>query len=88
MVKLGKVIGMVWAEKKVEPLKACRLQIVQPLSSSGKKDGRILVAADPSNLAGSGDLVVYVTGTDAAQAFPDGKAAVNASIVELVASIE
>lgn len=87
-MKLGKVIGMVWAERKVEQLKACRLQIVQPLSSSGEINGRILVAADPANLAGSGDLVVYVTGTDAAQAFPDGKAAVNASIVELVESID
>jgi len=87
-VKIGKVIGMVWADKKVEQLKACRLQIIQPLSSSGEKNGNILVAADPANLSASGDLVVFVTGTDAAQAFPGGRAAVNASIVELVESIK
>ena len=87
-MKLGKVIGMVWADKKVEQLKACRLQIIQPLSTAGEKNGTILVAADPANIAASGDLVIYVTGTDAAQAFPDGQAAVNASVVELVESID
>ena len=86
-MKIGKIIGNVWADKKVGQLKACRLQIIQPVSSTGVKNGKILVAADPSNLAGSGDLVVYVTGTDAAQSFPGGQAPVNASIVELVESI-
>lgn len=87
-MKLGKVIGNVWADKKVEQLKACRLQIIQPVSSTGKKNGNVLVAADPANLSGSGDLVVYVTGTDAAQAFPGGNVPVNASIVELVQSVD
>jgi ethanolamine utilization protein EutN len=87
-VKLGKIIGNVWADKKADQLKGCRLQIVQPVSSTGQKNGHVLVAADPSNLAGSGDLVVYVTGTDAAQAFSSGYAPVNASIVELVEIID
>jgi hypothetical protein len=43
-----------------------------------------LVVADPLNLATGGDTVVYVTSTDATQAFDNGFAPVNASIVELV----
>ena len=87
-MKTGRIIGNVWSDKKVPQLKGCRLHIVQPVSSDGKKVDRPLVAADPHNLAGSGDLVIYVTGTDAAQAFPGGIAPVNASVVNLVDSID
>ncbi len=87
-MKTGKIIGNVWSDKKVPQLKGCRLHIVHPVNSSGEKVDRPLVVADPCNLAGSGDLVVYVTGTDAAQAFPGGRAPVNASVVKLVDSID
>ncbi len=87
-MKLGKIIGKVWAERKVEQLHACRLHIVQPLTGDLKKAGRPLVAADPKNIAGEGDIVVYVTNTDAVMAFDSGFAPVNASIVELVDSID
>ncbi len=87
-MKLGKVIGKVWAENKVPQLKACRLFIIQPISSAGNSVDRPLVAADPKNLAGSGDTVVYVTGTDAVQAFPSNNVPVNASVVELVDSVD
>lgn len=82
-MKLGLVIGVVWASKKVNELVGCRLYIVQPVTSEGKKSGSPVVAADPKNIAAAGDITVYVTGTDAAQAFND-LAPVNASIVELV----
>ena len=87
-MKLGKVIGKVWAEKKVPELKACRLYIIQPVSSTGDSVDRPVVAADPKNLAGSGDTVVYVTGTDAVQAFPSNNVPVNASVVELVDAVD
>ena len=85
---LGKIIGKVWAVRKAEPLKGCRLVLVQPVSAVGTATGRPLVAADPQNLAGSGDTVVIVTSTDAAQAFESADAPVNASIVELVDLID
>jgi len=87
-MKLGKVIGIVWADKKVRRLSNCRLQIVQPISSKGKKIDRPLVVADPHNLAGSGDTVVYVTSTDAVLAFDTEFPPVNACVVELVDSID
>lgn len=83
-MKIGKVIGNVWADRKVPQLKGCRLHIVQPIDSEGKKSGIPLVVADPQNLAGSGDRIMYVTSTDATQAFDSGFAPVNASVVELV----
>jgi ethanolamine utilization protein EutN len=87
-MKLGKVIGKVWAERKTEQLKTCRLLIVQPLDSDYREKGKTLVAADPHNIASAGDCIVYVTSTDAAQAFDSGFAPVNASIVQLVDMIQ
>ena len=86
-MKLGIVIGVVWATRKVKEIDGCRMYIVQPISSDGKINDTALVIADPKGLAAPGDKVVYVTSTDAAQAFPDGYAPVNASIVELVDGI-
>ena len=87
-MKLGKIIGKVWAERKVKELHGCRLHVIQPITSEGKKVDLPLVVADPQNIAGSGDIIVYVTSTDATQAFDSGVAPVNASVVELVDTIE
>lgn len=86
-MKLGKVIGKVWAERKVSQLHACRLHVVQPVTSDFKKNGHVLVVADPQNIAGTGDTIVYVTSTDAVQAFDSADAPVNACVVELVDTI-
>jgi len=86
-MKLGKIIGRVWAERKVKQLHACQLHIIQPVTSDLKKNGQSLVVADPKHIAGPNDIVVYVTSTDAAQTFDSGFAPVNASVVELVDSI-
>ena len=83
-MKLGIVIGKIWASKKVRELEGCRLSLVQPVTSEKKAVGSSLVVADPEGIGGSGDLVVYVTSTDATEAFHTGYAPVNASIVELV----
>lgn len=87
-MKLGRVIGKVWATNKVVQLKSCRLFVIQSINSKEQKVGDPLVAADPQNIAGIGDTVVYVTNTDAAQTFDTGFAPVNASIVELVDFID
>lgn len=86
-MKLGIVIGTAWASRKVERLKGCRLSVVQPISSEREPVGHPLVAADPKMLGGSGDTVVYVTSTDATQAFDDWFVPVSASIVELVEEV-
>lgn len=86
-MKLGRVIGVVWATRKVAEVEGCRLYILQPVSSGGASTESPLVAADPGGLAAPGDTVVFVTSTDATQAFDTGFAPVNASIVELVDGI-
>ena len=86
-MKLGVVTGVVWASRKVKELNGCRMYIVQPVTSQGKISESPLVAADPGNIAAPGDTIVFVTSTDASQAFKDGFAPVNASIVELVDEI-
>ena len=83
-MKLGKVVGQVWATNKVHQLKSCRFFIVQPLMSNDTLKGHPLVVADPQHIAGVGDKIIFVTNTDAAQAFDSGSAPVNAAIVELV----
>lgn len=86
-MKLGVVIGVVWASRKVREVEGCRLYIVQPVNSDGNKVDIPLVVADPQRLAAPGDEVVYVTNTDATQAFDNGFAPVNASIIKLVHEI-
>lgn len=83
-MKIGVVIGVVWATRKVPQLDGCRLYVVQPVASDGTVIESPLVVADPKSLAAPGDKVVYVTSTDATQAFDSGAAPVNASIVELI----
>jgi len=86
-MKLGIVTGVVWASRKVKEIDGCRMYIVQPVSSENEITESPLVVADPQRLAAPGDKVVYVTSTDATQAFDNGFAPVNASIVELVDGI-
>lgn len=83
-MRLGRVVGVVWASRKVKELEGCRMYIIQPVTSAGVNADLPLVVADPGGLAAPGDTVVYVTSTDATQAFDTGYAPVNASIVELV----
>jgi len=83
-MKLGEIVGVVWASKKVDEINGCMLHVIQPKSSKGDDYGNPLVVADPLNIGAVGDLVVYVTSTDATQVFDNGFAPVNASVVELV----
>jgi len=88
-MKLAKVTGVVWASQKAKEIEGCRLFLVKPISAFDEKpNGQSFVAADPYNLAASGDMVVVVTNTDATQAFNSGFVPVNASIVELVDDLD
>lgn len=86
-MKIGVITGVAWASRKVEELNGVRLCVVQPVSSEGKPIENQLVVADPEGIGGPGDKVIYVTSTDAVEAFPNAYAPVNASIVELVDDI-
>lgn len=70
-MKLGKVIGRVVSTRKMECLAGLKLLLVQPVDEAGDPAGPPLVAFDAAR-AGEGDLVIFESGKEAAQANPNG----------------
>ena len=83
---LGEVIGTIWATRKYETLKGYKLQFVQPLNSNMKKIGEPIVAVDTIG-AGPGELIFYITASEAVIPLDVDMALVDASIVGIVDSI-
>lgn len=86
-MKLGQVIGNIWATKKLPRLKGRRLLLVQPLRFVGTPDGTPMVALDTVD-AGVGDVVMYATSAEAAVPFRPGLTPTDATIVGIVESID
>ncbi len=63
---LGRVIGSVVACVVTKGLEGVPLLLVQPLDQRGRPKGRSLVAADPTRMAGPGELVYFEGGREAA----------------------
>ena len=83
-MKLGQVIGTVWATVKDPKLDAIRLCLMQPVDEELKPTtGRPMVAADPLNTR-TGDLVFWVGGAEATFALPDRQIPSDVTIVGLV----
>jgi ethanolamine utilization protein EutN len=83
---LGKVIGNVWATRKYEALKSFKLMIVQPLNSELEKTGDPIVSVDTVG-SGPGEIVYYITASEAVIPLPVDMAPVDASIVGIVDTI-
>lgn len=79
-VYLARVIGRVVATVKQDSLAGVTLQWLQPLSASGDREGKPLVAADRVGV-GPGETVYYITSREAALTLDDPFAAVDAGIV-------
>ena len=73
-MKIGKVIGSVWATRKAQCLQGQTFLIVE-------SDGKTIVAADQVG-AGTGDRVLLATGTVASRFCMD--APVDAAVVAIV----
>lgn len=86
-MNLGRVIGNVWATRKVETLKGRRLLIVQPLTFDRRDAGDPLVALDTMD-AGKGDYVIYVSSTEATIPFRPALTPTDATIVGVVDSVD
>ena len=67
-MRLGRVIGSIWATQKDPSLEARRMVLVQPLRADGTDAGRPTTALDTCD-AGPGDTVLYVTSAEAALPF-------------------
>ena len=80
---LGRVIGTVVANRKVEGLEGKKLLVVQPLDDEGNQTRDQEVAVDTVQ-AGPGDLVYLVGSREAALALDPWFVPVDAAIVGIV----
>ena len=70
-MKLGRVVGRVVSERKHESMAGLKLLLVQPIDETFKDAGSAIVAFDLAR-AGEGDIVIFESGKEAAQANPNG----------------
>ncbi len=83
---LGKVIGTIWATKKYETLVGYKMQFVQPINADYDELGEPIVALDTVG-AGPGEIIFYITASEAVIPLDVDMAPVDASIVGIVDSI-
>jgi ethanolamine utilization protein EutN len=81
-MQLARVLGTVVATMKHEALVGIRLLVIQPQDHEGKPDGDAIVACDPLQ-CGTGELVEWVSGREAAMALPIPYTPVDAAIVRI-----
>ena len=87
-MRLGRVIGSIWATQKDASLEGRRMLLVQPLRADGSDAGRPTTALDTCD-AGPGDTVLYVTSSEAAIPFQPAHAltATDATVVGVVDAV-
>jgi len=82
----GKVIGNVWATKKYDAMFSLKMMLVQPMSAELNNLGEPIIAVDTVG-AGPGEIVLYITASEAVIPLPVDFAPVDASIVGIVDTI-
>jgi ethanolamine utilization protein EutN len=85
-MRLGRIIGTIWATQKYESLNNCKLQFVEPINSNNEIIGTPFVAVDTVG-AGPGEIIFYITASEAVIPLDVEMAPVDASIVGIVDSI-
>ncbi len=83
---LGKVIGSVWATRKYESIKGYKIMLVQPLNSDEEALGDPIITLDTVG-AGPGEIIFYITASEAVIPLDVDMAPVDASIVGIVDTI-
>lgn len=83
---LGKVIGNVWATRKYQALKNMKLMFVQPMNANYEETDEPIIAVDTVG-AGPGEVIFYITASEAVIPLPVDMAPVDASIVGIVDTI-
>lgn len=86
-MNLGKIIGTVWATRKVEALDQKRMLFVQPMAFSGAEIGNPIVALDTVD-SGVGDTVIYVSSTEATVPFKPDPIPTDATIVGVIDRVD
>ena len=83
---LGQVIGTIWATRKYESITGYKMQFVQPINAEKEKLGEPIIALDTVG-AGPGEIIFYVTASEAVIPLDVDMAPVDASIVGIFDSI-
>lgn len=86
-MQLGKVIGTVTLGIIYEGLEGVPILLVQPLDKYKKPDGSPIAAADPTHMAGRGELVYYESSREAALTLDPWFVPVDDAIVGIVDNI-
>ncbi len=84
---LGRVVGAVVPAVVYDGLAGVPMLLVQPLDRSGQPEGRTLVAADATRMAGPGELVYYEGGREAALALDPWFVPVDHAIIGIVDAV-
>ena len=82
-MKLGRVVGKLWATVKDKKLNGLKLYLMQPVDESDRPLGSELVAVDTVG-SKEGDLVYWVGGAEATFPFQDRQIPSDVTIVGLV----
>lgn len=82
-MKLGRVLGKVWATVKDPQLDGVKLYLMQPVDENDEALGRPIIAADIVS-SDIGDLVFWVSGAEATFPLAEKRIPSDASIVGLV----
>lgn len=85
-MRLGRVIGKVWATAKSPSLTGLTLFVMQPLNHDRKPAGSPIIAVDSVG-AGEGETVFWVGGAEATLAIQGRVIPSDASIVGIVDSV-
>jgi ethanolamine utilization protein EutN len=81
---LGRVVGSVVPCVVYAGLEGVPMLLVQPLDKTGQPEGRTLVAADATRMAGPGELVYYAGGREAALALDPWFVPVDHAVIGIV----
>ncbi len=86
-MRLGKVIGNVWATRKEEGLQGVKLLIIQPEDAYGNPVRTHFVAADRLG-AGIGDQVIVTSGGSSRYIDKDNPIPIDAVVIGIIDSTE
>ncbi len=85
---LGRVVGSVVPASVYTGLEGVPMLLVQPLDKAGRPEGRTIVAADATRMAGPDELVYYEGGREAALALDPWFVPVDHAIIGIVDAVE
>lgn len=86
-MKIGRVTGTVVSTMKLESLEGIKLLLVQPLDENMENSGNSLVACDTVQ-AGTGDLVIYEGGREAALSLDNWYNPADAAVIGIIDQLD